>query len=135
MKSKRKKRKLVDIDVAEVSLVDRPANRRAFYVVKNQGVDPEQAIDELLRDDDVLESVAEAAIGNLDNLDNPSDEELDEAVDQVIDTIAEAVGEVIEDVSDDESKSEALEVVDLYSDDLPAALVDAIEILSAEGQP
>lgn len=65
-RDRKKRRKIVDLDVSEISLVDSPSNRRPFAIVKADGADPE-LLDEIRKFygaefeglEDVLEKAAE----------------------------------------------------------------------------
>jgi hypothetical protein len=54
----RTRRKLFDIDVDEISLVDNPANRRRFAIIKRAKMDIQKAVEEFFKLTDPEEQVA-----------------------------------------------------------------------------
>ena len=62
-----KKRKLKDIDIEEISIVDRPANRQKFFVVKNEEGEESNALNDLFDDLFGVNGAGDRLLEKIDN--------------------------------------------------------------------
>jgi len=104
----RKARKLFDIEVDEVSLVENPANFKRFLIVKNDGTNIEK---DNTMDKELLE-LLKAFIGN------EEDEELEEVLKAAVPKQVVA------------SLKSALKVMNTYKDTLPDDLVKSMTVIA-----
>jgi len=104
-------RKLLDIDIEEISLVDRPANRKRFYIIKQEGT---------MWKDKELEKLFIDFFGEeeFENLKKSIEEE--KKTEKKEKLTEEAINAI----------KGALNILNKYKDDFPKELKDAVKVLA-----